>query len=131
MLSHKSILGKKKTITCFSVTGNRNGVIGYGMGKGSTAGGAIKLSKAHASQRLLTIDRYENRTLFHNFYEEYYHTKVYAEKRPKGYGLKCHRLIKKICELVGIKDIYVKMEGSRNEANMTKAFLSGLLNQVF
>ena len=100
------------------------------MGKGPTAQGAMKLAKAHASQRLLYVDRYEDRTLFHNFYEEFYHTKIYAEKVPAGYGLKCHRIIKKICELVGIKDIYVKVEGSRNSKNVTKAFLSGLLNQV-
>ena len=129
MLAHKSILGKKKTISCFAVTGNREGIVGYGTGKGPTASGALKLAKAHASQRLLNIELYENRTLFHDFYEEYYHTKVYAEKKPKGYGLVCHRLIKKICQLVGIKDIYVKVEGSRNEVNITKAFLSGLLNQ--
>jgi small subunit ribosomal protein S5 len=129
MLAHKSILGKKKTISCFAVTGNREGIIGYGTGKGPTASGALKLAKAHASQRLLKIDLFENRTLFHDFYEEYYHTKVYAEKKPKGYGLVCHRLIKKICQLLGIKDIYVKVEGSSNGLNITKAFLSGLLNQ--
>ena len=91
----------------------------------------MKLAKTHASQKLLYIDRYEDRTLFHDFYEEYYYTKVYAEKKPQGYGLVCHRIIKKICELIGIKDIYVKVEGSRNPQNMSKAFISGLLNQVF
>jgi small subunit ribosomal protein S5 len=90
----------------------------------------MKLAKTHASQKLLYIDRYEDRTLFHDFYEEYYYTKVYAEKKPQGYGLVCHRIIKKICELIGIKDIYVKVEGSRNPQNMSKAFISGLLNQV-
>lgn len=129
MIAMKSILGKKKTISCFAITGNRNGIIGYGTGKGPTARGALNLARAHASQRLLAISRYEDRTLFHDFYEEYYHTKVYAEKKPKGFGLVCHRLIKQICLLIGIKDIYVKVEGSRNEANMVKAFLSGLLNQ--
>ncbi len=88
------------------------------------------MAKLHASTRLLYFNRYEDRTLFHNFYEEYYFTKLYAEKKPKGYGLVCHRVIKKICELVGIKDLYCKLEGSRNHKNITKAFLSGLLNQV-
>jgi len=88
------------------------------------------LAKARASQRLLYFERFEDRTLFHNFYEEFYFTKIYAEKMPPGYGLVCHRVIKKICELVGIKDLYAKIEGSRNPKNITKAFLSGLLNQV-
>jgi len=111
------------------VTGNKNGVFGYGLGKGSTSQGSMRLAKTHASQKLLYVDRYENRTIFHNFYEEFYYTKVYAEKKPQGYGLVCHRIIKKICELVGIKDIYVKVEGSTNPKNVSKAFISGLLNQ--
>ena len=65
----------------------------------------------------------------HNFYEEYYFTKIYAEKVPEGHGLKCHRVIKRICQLVGIKDLYAKVEGSRNPMNITKAFICGLLNQ--
>jgi small subunit ribosomal protein S5 len=88
------------------------------------------MAKAHASQRLLYINRYEDRTLFHNFYEEYYYTKVYAEKVVSGYGLVCHRIIKKICELAGLKDVYAKVEGSRNAQNISKAFIGGLINQV-
>ncbi len=44
----------------------------------------MRLAKTHASQKLLYVDRYENRTIFHNFYEEFYYTKVYAEKKPQG-----------------------------------------------
>lgn len=88
------------------------------------------MAKSRASQRLLYIERNEDRTLFHNFYEEYYYTKIYAEKMPKGYGLVCHRIIKMLCKMIGIKDLYAKIEGSRNPKSITKAFLSGLLNQV-
>merc|ERR1712150_375666 len=48
---------------------------------------------------------------------------------PAGYGLRCHRIIKTICQLVGIKDLYAKVEGSRNPKNIAKAFISGLLNR--
>ncbi len=130
VMVNKSILGKKKQSSVFVVTGNKNGVIGYGFGKGPASSGAMRLARIHASQRLLYIDRYEDRTLFHNFYEEFYFTKVYAEKMPAGYGLKCHRIIKLICDLVGIKDLYAKVEGSRNPKNIAKAFISGLLNSV-
>lgn len=104
-------------------------LIGYGHGKGTNSMGAIKLAKLRASQHLLYIDRYEDRTLFHNFYEEYYLTKLYAEKMPNGSGLVGHRIIKKVCQAVGIKDLYAKLEGSKNAQNMVKAFLCGLLNQ--
>jgi small subunit ribosomal protein S5 len=125
-----SILGKKRTSSCFVVTGNGKGVIGFGSGKGSFSSAAIRLAKTNASKRLLKIDLFEDRTLFHNFYQEYYYTKIYAERKPAGYGLKCHRVIKLICELLGLKDIHVKMDGSMNVRNMAKAFLNGLLKQV-
>jgi hypothetical protein len=36
----------------------------------------------------------------------------------------------KICEIIGIKDIYVKVEGNtRNYLALTHAFINGLLNQ--
>ena len=125
----KSILGKKKALSCFAITGNGKGVIGVGTGVAPLSSASMRIAKMKASQNLLKFDLYENRTLFHNFYEEYYHTKLYAEKMPKGHGIKAHRIIKKLCELIGIKDIYVKVEGSSNPRNVTKAFLSGLLNQ--
>lgn len=128
VMVNKSILGKKKQASVFVVTGNGDGIFGYGFGKSPGAAGAMRLAKIHASQRLLHVDRYEDRTLFHNFYEEFYFTKVYAEKMPAGYGLNCHRIIKTICQLIGIKDLYAKVEGSRNPKNIAKAFMSGLLN---
>lgn len=47
-----------------------------------------------------------------------------------GYGLVCHRALRCICEMIGIKDIYVKLEGPSNIQSMTKAFFIGLLKQV-
>lgn len=50
---------------------------------------------------------------------------------PEGYGLKCHRVIKTMCEIIGIKDLYVKTEGrTANIQNVTKAFFRGLMEQV-
>lgn len=125
-----SLAGKKRTPSAFVVTGNKNGIVGYGLGKASSASAALRLAKSNASKKLLHVDLFDNRTLFHNFYQEFYYTKIFAEKVPEGYGLRCHRIIKTICELVGIKDIYAKIEGSTNPMNVAKAFIYGLIKQV-
>ncbi len=125
-----SILGKKRRLSCVAVTGNKNGIIGLGAGKGALGAAALRLAKKHAAQRLIHIDRYEDRTIYHNFYKEFYYTKLYAQQMPAGYGLHCHRIIKVICELAGIKDIYVKIEGSKNPLNIAKCFIDGLTSQV-
>ena len=49
----------------------------------------------------------------------------------KGFGLVCHRAIREICIMLGIKDIYAKCEGpTRNALNLTRAFFIGLMKQV-
>ena len=126
----KSKLGKKKETTCIVITGNKNGIIGLGRGKSAFGSGALRLAKSTAAKRLLYIDLHENRTLFHNFYQEYYYTRIYAQSKPAGYGIKAHRILRSICELAGIKDIHVNVYGSLNTLNMCKVFINGLLKQV-
>lgn len=83
-----------------------------------------------ASRQLLYVPICDGHTLFHDFYEPYYFTKVRCEKRPPGYGLRCHRIIALLCKLIGIKDMYAKIDGAVNPQNITKAFIRGLLKQV-
>lgn len=48
-----------------------------------------------------------------------------------GFGLVCHRVIKAICEILGIKDLYAKVEGPTcNYQCLTRAFFIGLMSQV-
>lgn len=47
-----------------------------------------------------------------------------------GYGLHCHRAVITLCKLIGIKDMYCKLEGSANLLNITRALFTGLANQV-
>lgn len=51
------------------------------------------------------------------------------KKQNKGYGLHCHRAIITICKLIGIKDMYAKVTGSKNLINITRALFKGLTQQ--
>merc|ERR1712080_594594 len=42
---------------------------------------------------------------------------------------RAHRVIKAICDMCGIKDLYAKCEGSLNVQHIVKAFMLGLLRQ--
>lgn len=68
--------------------------------------------------------------MYHDFFTQFGATKIIVTSKPEGYGLKCHRAIKTICEVVGIKDLHAKVEGSTNVNHVTKAFFLGLVNQV-
>ncbi|XP_050696102.1 28S ribosomal protein S5, mitochondrial-like [Eriocheir sinensis] len=124
-----AIFGRKRRMSVFAVTGNGNGLAGFALSKATTAHAALRKVKNRAGQKLLYIHRYNNHTVLHDFFSQYGKTKIYVQKMPEGYGLVCHRAIRTICQVVGITDLYAKVEGSCNVQNMTKAFFLGLINQ--
>lgn len=58
------------------------------------------------------------------------HSCVHIYCVSAGYGLHCHRAIITMSKLIGIKDLYCKVEGSVNLLNITRALFTGLANQV-
>jgi len=126
----KANFGKTKRICVLTVTGNRNGLAGFAIGKARDARTALKKSKNKAGQRLRYIELDDGHTVLHDFYSRFGFTKVYVRKMPKGYGLVAHRCIRGICETLGITDIHCKVEGSeKNYLNLTRAFFLGLIHQ--
>ncbi|XP_074656446.1 small ribosomal subunit protein uS5m-like [Tubulanus polymorphus] len=126
-----ALFGRKMKFSAFVVTGNKNGIAGFAKAKAVNGRSALKQAKNKAAQRLQYIELYDNHTVCHNMYTEERRTRIFIEKKQKGYGLVCQRVLKTICELIGIKDMYAKIEkrGARNIQNLTKAFFKALANQ--
>uniref|UniRef100_A0A0N5CHX6 Small ribosomal subunit protein uS5m n=1 Tax=Strongyloides papillosus TaxID=174720 RepID=A0A0N5CHX6_STREA len=126
------IFGRVHTMCALVFIGNGKGLAGYAVGKApihQTNTSIINGMKL-ASRKLFYVELLENRTIYQDFYAECRNTKVFAQRRPAGSGLVCHPRLKKICEAIGIKDIYVKVEGpTKNYLALTHAFVTGLLNQ--
>jgi small subunit ribosomal protein S5 len=125
----KGNLGRKRRLSCFVVTGNGNGLAGFATGKAVDSRAVMRKAKNRAGQKLMHIELCEGKGIFHDFYCSFGKTKIFVEKKPEGYGLVCHRAIKTICEVVGIKDLYAKCEGSPTVQHVVKAFFLGLLSQ--
>lgn len=122
-------LGRCRRHSTFIVTGNGQGVCGFAMGKSADPKAAIRKAKNRAAQKLMSFEICDGRTIYHDFFTQFGPTKIYAYKMPEGYGLQCHRVIKTLCQLIGIKDLRTKCEGSTNPQQIVKAFLVGLLQQ--
>ena len=88
--------------------------------------------------------RYEDRTVYHDFFTQFGQSKIFVQQQPPGYGIRAHRAIKAICQMCGIKvslkplpgggsnilqDLHAKCEGSLNVQTVVKAFVLGLLRQ--
>lgn len=123
----KGNLGRYRRQSCYAVTGNGNGVAGFGLGKAIEAAAAIRKAKNRAGQKLIYIDLCDGHTVYHDFFCQFSFTKIYVYKKPEGYGLRCHRVIKTCCELIGIKNLHAKIEGATSPQNIVKAFFLGLL----
>lgn len=125
----KGNLGRKRRSSAFVVTGNGNGLAGFATAKSVEARAALRKAKNRAAQKLMNIEIYNGHTVMHDFFCQFGLTKIYVTKKPPGHGLICHRAIKTICEVVGIKDIHAKVEGATGVQHVCKAFFLGLLQQ--
>lgn len=122
-------LGRYRRHSAFIVTGNGQGMCGFAYGKSTDPKIAIRNAKNRAAQKLMSFQICDGRTVHHDFFTQFGYTKIYGYKMPEGYGLQTHRVIKTLCQLIGIKDLRTKCEGSTNPQSIVKAFLLGLLQQ--
>ena len=134
MVKNESIMtareGRTRYVVTMAVTGNKKGIAGFAFVKTKEAGVAVRRAKNKAAQRLIYVDLYENHTIMHDFVSTFKGVKIYAFKKPPGFGIVAHRCIKACCECLGIKDIYCKVEGEpTNYLAICKAFFTGLVNQ--
>lgn len=129
-LSMTGLLGRTKTIHALVVTGNGNGLAGFATAQGKDGRAVVRHARNRAGQALVSIPRWDNHTVMHDFFSRYYFTTVFVQRKPKGYGIRAHRIIQAICEMFGITDLSANVEGSTsNQVNITKAFFLGLMNQ--
>uniref|UniRef100_A0A8R1TZJ2 Small ribosomal subunit protein uS5m n=2 Tax=Onchocerca TaxID=6281 RepID=A0A8R1TZJ2_ONCVO len=124
--------GRQHTMSALIITGNGNGLGGYAIGKAGLKHHirAIVNGMKMASRKLVYVELLENRTIYQDFYAECRGTRIFAQRRPKDFGIVAHPRLVKICEVLGIKDLECKVMGStRNYIALTHAFFIGLLNQ--
>lgn len=55
-------MGRKRQFSSFVVTGNKDGLIGFAMGKSPDPKSALRKAKNRAGAKLLFVPRYNNHT---------------------------------------------------------------------
>ncbi|XP_055018585.1 28S ribosomal protein S5, mitochondrial [Boleophthalmus pectinirostris] len=121
--------GRKRSISCLVAVGNGNGAAGFAVGKAADRNTALRKAKNRAIHFLYFIERFNNHTIYHDIDSKFKRTKLRMKKQNKGYGLHCHRAVITLCKLIGIEDMYCKVEGSVNLLNITRALFKGLADQ--
>lgn len=131
LTSMTSLFGRVRKQRICMICGNRDGLLGYASVKAKIGAGPSLFRRAmnRAGNQVCFIDRYEDRTVFHDFYSQFGTTRMFVQQKPPGFGVSAHRIIQAACDLVGIKDLRVVIDGNINPINVLKCFMLGLLRQ--
>ncbi|OQV19115.1 28S ribosomal protein S5, mitochondrial [Hypsibius exemplaris] len=119
-------VGRVRRFSILVVTGNKKGLMSVALAKAIDARTALRKARNRSIKKLRFVERFEGRTVFHDFHHQIDSTHVFVERKPEGYGIVGHRAIKTICEQIGIRDLHAKVEGRINLQKVVKCFIAGL-----
>ncbi len=117
--------GKTMRFSALVVVGNKNGLVGMGIGKSNEVPEAVEKASAAAKKNLISVP-IVGTTIPHDVIGKFSSSSVHMFSAPKGTGVIAGGSARAVIELAGIKDIVTKSHGSNNKINGVKATIEGL-----
>jgi len=117
--------GRRFRFTALVVVGDKNGTIGFGIGKAKEVPDAIKKALDDAFKSLITI-KLNGTTINHDIEHKYNASRILLKPASAGTGLIAGGAARPVLELAGITDIIAKSLGSNNPNNLVQATVEAL-----
>lgn len=117
--------GRRFRFNALVVVGNKNGVVGFGLGKAKEVPDAIKKAIDDAFKNLVEVN-IKGTTIAHDINEKYNASKILLRPASEGTGVIAGGATRPVIELAGIKDILTKSLGSNNPYNVVRATINAL-----
>lgn len=117
--------GRRFRFNALVVVGNRNGLVGFGLGKAKEVPDAIKKAVDDAFKNIVQVN-IRGTTIAHDIEYKYNASRILLKPASEGTGVISGGSARPVIELAGIKDILTKSLGSNNPYNVVRATIEAL-----
>ena len=118
--------GRRFSFSALVVVGDRNGQVGYALGKARENADAIRKATEMARRAMIKVTMSE-RTLPHEVIGRCGASRVMLKPASKGTGVIAGGGARAVLDLAGVRDVLAKSLGASSALNVVKATMDGLL----
>jgi small subunit ribosomal protein S5 len=117
--------GRRFSFSALMVVGDKNGKVGYGLGKAKEVPDAIRKASQEASRNMISVPLADG-TIPHTILGEFDAGKILFKPASEGTGIKAAGACRSILELAGVKNVLTKSLRGSNPHNVVKATFKAL-----
>lgn len=117
--------GRRFSFSALIIVGDKNGKVGFGLGKAKEVPDAIRKATQAASRKMITVP-IANGTIPHEVLGLFDAGKILFKPAAEGTGIKAAGACRSILELAGIKNVLTKSLRGNNPHNVVKATFKAL-----